>query len=81
MNNMGVVFTALLSSGVLAAVISVTLNEGKERRLLRRSKIEEIYLNGFVWLRAVDARFLPYLRVCDGKLTYNQALDLEIKKF
>ena len=72
-------FTTLLSSGVLATVISFSLTEAKEKRLLRRSKIEEIYLNGSAWLNTANARFLPYLKVSKGDLTYNEALDLEIK--
>ncbi len=79
MNNFVVFFTTLLSSGVLATVISISLTEAKEQRLLRRSKIEEIYLNGSAWLNTANARFLPYLRVSEGDLTYNEALDLEIK--
>lgn len=79
MNNFAVFFTTLLSSGVLATVISVSLTEAKEQRLLRRSKIEEIYLNGSAWLKSANATFLPFLKVCDGSLTYDQALDLPIK--
>ena len=79
MSDIAVIFASVLSSGVLATVISISLTEAKEQRLLRRSKIEEIYLNGSAWLKSANATFLPYLRVCEGGLTYNQALDLEIK--
>jgi hypothetical protein len=60
-------------------VISASFTEAKERWLLRRSKIEEIYLSGATWLTSADVCFLPYLDVCSGGLTYNQALDLQIK--
>ncbi len=79
MSDIAVIFASVLSSGLLATVISISLTEAKEQRLLRRAKIEEIYLNGSAWLTAANGRFMPYLRVCDGDLTYNQALDLEIK--
>ena len=79
MNSIAIVFTSVLSSGVVATAISFSFSEAKERWLLRRSKIEEIYLSGAAWLMFVNARFLPYLRVCNGSLTYSQVLDLEIK--
>ena len=60
-------------------MIGASFNEAKERWLLRRSKIEEIYLSGAAWLRFANASFLPFLDVCNGRLTYNQALDLPIK--
>jgi len=79
MNGIAVVFTSVLSSGVVAAAISASFSEATERWCLRRSKIEEIYLSGAAWLTFANARFLPYLRVCNGSLTYSQVLDLDIK--
>jgi hypothetical protein len=79
MNGIGVVFTSVLSSGVVAAAISASFNEAKERWLLRRSKIEEIYLSSAAWLKFVQSAYLHYLRVCKGSITYNQALDLQLK--
>jgi hypothetical protein len=80
MNNIAVVFTSILSSGVVAAAISASFSEAKERWLLRRSKIEEIYLNGAAWLNYVNGRYLHYLRVCRGALTYKQLLDMQLDK-
>jgi hypothetical protein len=79
MNGIAVVFTSILSSGVVAAAISASFSEAKERWLLRRSKIEEIYLRSAKWLRYVDGTFLTYVPVCKGMLTYNQMLDLQKK--
>jgi hypothetical protein len=75
-----VFLASIISSGAVAALISSSLSDAKERRILRRQKIEEIYLNAAAWLRSAEGAFLPYLRVCEGVLTYNQVLDLEIKK-
>jgi hypothetical protein len=61
------------------AAISASFSEAKERWLLRRSKIEEIYLSSAAWLKHVNATQLSYLHVCTGRLTYNQVLDLQLK--
>lgn len=79
MNALFTVFASILSSGVVAAAIGASFNEAKERWLLRRSKIEEIYLSSATWLKHVNAHYLLYLRVCAGKLTYHQALELITK--
>lgn len=80
MNDIAVVFTSVLSSGVVAAAISASFSEAKERWFLRRSKIEEIYLNGAAWLKFVNGTYLLYLSLCTGKLTYKQVLQMQQEK-
>jgi hypothetical protein len=77
--NLLVVITSVLSSGVIAAIISFSFSEAKERWLLRRTKIEEIYLNATEWLKSASVYFLPAVGVCKGQLTYNQMLDQQLK--
>jgi hypothetical protein len=79
MGSLLVVVTSVLSSGVIAAIISFSFAEAKERWLLRRTKIEEIYLNATEWLKAASINFLPAVGVCKGDLTYNQMLDQQLK--
>ena len=79
MGNLVVVVTTILSSGVIAAIISFSFSEAKERWLLRQSKIEEIYLNAAEWLKSASADYLPAVGVCKGQLTYNQMLDQQLK--
>lgn len=79
MNSLFVVLTAVLSSGVIAALISASLTDAKERWGFRRQKIEELYLSAAKWLREVDGQYLIYLKVAKGKITYNQALDSVLK--
>jgi hypothetical protein len=80
MSNIAVILASVLSSGVIAALIGSSFGEAKERWILRRSKIEEIYLNAATWLKSVNADFLLPLRVCAGKITYNEMLDLQINR-
>lgn len=79
MSNIWIFFGSILSSGVIAAIISASLTDAKERRILRREKIEEIYLNAASWLNTANSSYVPYLRVCEGRLTFDQALDLQIQ--
>lgn len=80
MSNLAIILASILSSGVVAAVISSGLAEAKERWILRRTKIEEIYLSTSSWITYIHRDFLLYLRVCKGKLTYDQLLDMVIER-
>jgi hypothetical protein len=80
MNNVSVFLASVLSSGVVAGIISFSFSEAKERWILRRSKIEEIYLSAVPWLTFVSNDSLLSLRVCKGTLTYDQMLDLRLKR-
>lgn len=42
------------------------------------SRDEELYLLSEAYFNALTSHYLPYLRVMQGELTYNQALDLTI---
>ena len=70
-----VILTAILSSGVIAALISASFSDLKERSVFRRQKIEELYLSSATWLREAEMMFYPYLRVCRGEIPYNDAID------
>jgi hypothetical protein len=78
MDSLAVIFTSVFSSGVFAALTSASFTEAKERWVLRRAKIEDIYLSTAGWLKEAQAQFVPYLHVCEGKISYNQMLDLQI---
>jgi len=80
MNDVAIVFASILSSGVVAAVISSAFAESKERWILRQIKIEEIYLSTSSWLRFNDSDLLLYLRVCKGDLEY-KGLSLRVRAY
>ena len=50
------------------------------RDVLHREKLEELYLLAVKYSELLAIGFLPYVRVMEGKLNYNQALDLEIAR-
>lgn len=79
MNFFVILFSSVISSGVVAAFISAELAQSKERWSLRRTKIEEIYLSSSPWLTHFGGDLLLYLRVCKGDLTYDQLLDTVLK--
>jgi hypothetical protein len=79
MNFFFILFSSVISSGVVAALISAELAQSKERWSLRRTKIEEIYLSSSPWLTYFGGDLLLYLRVCKGDLTYDQLLDMVLK--
>ena len=76
MNFFLILLSSVVSSGVVAALISAELAQSKERWSLRRSKIEEIYLSTSAWMTRFGGDLLLYLRACKGDLTYNQLLDI-----
>lgn len=80
LNSLLVIFSAVLSSGVVAAVFSSAFSEEKERWAFRRTKIEEIYMDAALWLREVHALALDLFHVCSGRMTFNQMLDAEIER-
>ena len=80
MSTLIVIIVSVLSSGAFAAIISFSFSEAKERWLLRRAKIEEIYLSAATWLQFVGGDFLYPLRVCKGTITYDQMLDMQLEK-
>lgn len=48
------------------------------RQELKRERAEELYVESKKYLNAVGIHYLPYKKVMNGELTFNQALDLTI---
>ncbi|HNO76144.1 MAG TPA: hypothetical protein PKG49_11190 [Nitrosomonas mobilis] len=48
------------------------------RQELKRERVEELYIESKKYLNAVGIHYLPYKKVMEGELTFNQALDLNI---
>lgn len=51
-----------------------------KRDELLRSRLEEIYVESRRYMNSLVTHFLPYRRVMEGELTYNQALDLTLER-
>jgi hypothetical protein len=78
MGSLFVFVTTILSSGVLAALISSSLSENKDYRSFKRAKIEEIYINADLWSKDIGTHNIAYLRAISGAISFNDAFDIII---
>lgn len=69
----------ILTSSVVAGLVTFVLNMYKEERILRRQKLESLYLYTSSWIRSLGVFGLNYGFVMKGKLTLNQVNDMIIK--
>lgn len=79
MTVVGILVTALLS-GIMAAMCTFYLNEGKERWQLRREKIEEIYLGLEEWSSGLVIHFASHYSILKGEMTFDQLNQLTIER-
>lgn len=86
-------FTALLTSSLTLIGIRTTNRANNERlkiqleherklkkEELTRDRLEELYVESKKYMSAVVTHFLPYRKVMEGELAYNQALDATIER-
>ena len=69
----------ILTSSVVAGLVSFVLNMYKEERLLKRQKLEALYLHTSNWIKSLGGFGLNYGFAMKGKLTLNQVYDMTIK--
>ena len=83
--------TAIITATVTLLAVYLT-NRGNTNRLkiqleherntkqdaIYRDKLEELYVVAHKWITLLGSHMLPYLRVMEGDLDYNQALDMTI---
>lgn len=69
----------ILTSSVVAGLVTFVLNMYKEERILRRQKLEALYLYASNWIRSFGGFGLNYGFAMKGKLTLNQVYDMTIK--
>ena len=67
----------VLASGVSSAVITYRLNRNKEHTFFMRKKAVELYLTTDEFGRELSGHMITLLSVVDGRITYNEALDLQ----
>ena len=70
----------IISSGVVAAVVTYKLNARREERQFRRQKLEEFYMAMSGYCRMLITDFFTYENVMRQKLSYNDALDATVKR-
>ncbi|MBL8554592.1 MAG: hypothetical protein JNL41_09970 [Phenylobacterium sp.] len=71
-----VAVATVLTSGVSSAVVTYRLNRSKEQTFFMRRKAEELYLAADEFGRQWTSSMVPLLGVLDGRLDYNQMLDI-----
>ncbi len=62
--------------------IQLQLDNEKENRYeeLFREQLEELYIQSNRYLSSLWGHYLPYAKVMNGELTFNQALDMTIER-
>jgi hypothetical protein len=77
---LGSVSSTILGGGIalLAVYLTNRFDSEKRRRQMLLDRGEELYALNVKWLNGFFAYYLRRSSVMQGKLTYNQALDLEI---
>ena len=63
----------------MAGLVSFVLNMYKEERLLRRQKLEALYLHTSNWIQLLGRFGLNYGYAMHGKLTLKQIYDMTVK--
>lgn len=68
--------TTILTSGVVSGFVTYKLNAGREERLYRRQRLEELHEAFFEVSSGLSAYWVPYIFAMANQVTYNQALDM-----
>lgn len=72
-------FVTVLMSGVVSSVVTYRLNRSKEHAFFMRQKAETLYIAIEQFMSMLNADIVRHVGVAQGKITYNELLDLEIK--
>lgn len=68
----------IICSGVASAIVTFKLNSSRDERQFMRKKLEEVNLAFMGYCRQLGIYFLDHQAVMEGKITFNDALDLTI---
>ncbi len=71
---------SLLFSGVVATVVTHTLNRRAQRRDLLRAKLEEAYIACTEYCNRLGVYYLPYVPLFQGKIDLNRVNKMAIKR-
>jgi hypothetical protein len=69
----------VLTSGVMAGVVTHWLATTRQEKQFRREKLEQLYLAVHGFCTAFVSSNIVWLPVMTGEMHYNEALDLQIK--
>jgi hypothetical protein len=68
----------ILMSGVVSAIVTYRLNRAKEQSFFMRKKAEELYMAADEFGRFFSLNMVAFLPLLEGKIDYNQMLDVQI---
>jgi hypothetical protein len=69
----------IVMSGVVSGIVTYQLNSRRDARSLKRQKLEQVYESYAGFVEELGGSWLPYMSVMVGKISYNEALDMNIK--
>jgi hypothetical protein len=78
--NISTALLTIIGSGVVAAWISHHLAKGKEELFYKRKKLEELYKSIVRYTTTLFSMNFMWPRVMDGKLSFNEGLDLLVRR-
>lgn len=67
-------------SSLKQLVVRLEHEADRDAREAVRQRLEELYALVGLWSNELVTHYLPYLKVMDGELTYNQALEITIRR-
>jgi len=70
----------ILSSGLVAGIVTFKLNASRDDRLFLQQRLEELHECFFEASRGLSAHWVPFIGAMTGHISYNQALDLTTAK-
>ena len=68
------VFT-IISSGVVASIVTYRLNAGREERIILRKKLEELFIAVDRFHLLLEVEYFMYIKAGWGEITYEDALE------
>lgn len=72
--------STVLASGVASSFVTYRLNRNSNQTIFLRQKAEELYLSADEFGKNFASQMLTYFPLLDGKIDYNQMLDMQIER-
>ncbi|GGZ32625.1 hypothetical protein [Asticcacaulis endophyticus] len=69
----------IMASGVMSSVVTYHLNRNRTQTIFLREKAEQLYLSADEFGKSFAAQVITYYPLLDGKIDYNQMLDMQIE--
>ncbi|HMS01351.1 MAG TPA: hypothetical protein PKE51_00180 [Gemmatimonadaceae bacterium] len=64
----------------MSGIVTFRLNSSRDARRMRREKLERLFLAHNAFVGQLGVSWFPYMKVMEGVISYNDALDMTIKR-